>query len=895
MRNSKDIMPLWGPYSKKYMGISHVADSLSKMGARFDFIVHPTLWNSAFPPPNVTFPSGYHLWHCREDYSFYAYRCELMWKDQIYCDVSFSRMDSDSYLVRCEFINHTDLRQNCLINAYSALEFPHAYYCRVSVPSGTLLIDARDYSCYEYATPRPWDQENPDGMHKGEFADFRFLNGFGLGDRCQNDHVPSLHLKPFGEEKGDLVSYDVCLDSFQSPVVTLRYRTVSDHDAVFSCAGQAILLPASQELRLVSFAVRKDLSHLTLQSLGDGGVELDFLAITEKGQETEIETSLVPHGFVPQVSSQSWERGRSVRLHYPETHSTYYILTHHERTRERVLDSGCLEDALPNRLSNGDPTYDTLQRTFSGSFQDKKSDEGFFHNVLIRSIYLAPHSRHTEYMVISTAPITPLSDAAYEEIYHNARPSDDMGYNESGKPYTLSTRILKATLLTNVVYPVYRHGKWIIHFTPGKRWDSLYTWDSGLIGIGMLEFSPAISRYILETYLSEEDNPDFAFLLHGSLVPTQFAQYFEMLQRENDKTSLLSLYPRMMRYYRFLTGAAGSTTAKFQNGLFSTYDYWYSCSGMDDYPAQMYMIARQMMHCTCPCISTAQILRAAKILRMAATALGLDDDVRSLTLDIERSSEALNTLAWDEEAGYYSYTVYDEDHQPPRFLRNETGENMNKGMDGIYPLIAGVVPPDRTARLLSHLKNPQEMWSPSGISAVDMSASYYFDDGYWNGNVWMAHQWFIWKTMLDLGETDFAYAIARRALDLWKTETDFSYNTYECFGIETGRGGWFHQFGGLSSPICVWANAYYKPGTVTTGFDLWLGHQETTPTSADLRFRYDGNADTYAILLCLSDQHSYTALLNDAPYPCTQREAGMLEITLSHRVKEGHLRIIARS
>ena len=35
---------------------------------------------------------------------------------------------------------------------------------------------------------------------------------------------------------------------------------------------------------------------------------------------------------------------------------------------------------------------------------------------------------------------------------------------------------------------------------------------------------------------------------------------------------------------------------------------------------------------------------------------------------------------------------------------------------------------------------------------------------------------------------------------------------------------------------------------------------------------------------------SYTALLNDAPYPCTQREAGMLEITLSHRVKEGHLR-----
>lgn len=65
------------------------------------------------------------------------------------------------------------------------------------------------------------------------------------------------------------------------------------------------------------------------------------------------------------------------------------------------------------------------------------------------------------------------------------------------------------------------------------------------------------------------------------------------------------------------------------------------------------------------------------------------------------------------------------------------------------------------------------MWSKSGISAVDMSASYYFNDGYWNGNVWMSHQWFLWKTMFDLGEADFAFEIAKRALDMWKAETDF--------------------------------------------------------------------------------------------------------------------------
>ena len=42
-------LPLWGPYSKKYMGISKIIDSMRDVGARFDFSVHPTLWNSATP------------------------------------------------------------------------------------------------------------------------------------------------------------------------------------------------------------------------------------------------------------------------------------------------------------------------------------------------------------------------------------------------------------------------------------------------------------------------------------------------------------------------------------------------------------------------------------------------------------------------------------------------------------------------------------------------------------------------------------------------------------------------------------------------------------------------------------------------------------------------------
>ena len=58
------------------------------------------------------------------------------------------------------------------------------------------------------------------------------------------------------------------------------------------------------------------------------------------------------------------------------------------------------------------------------------------------------------------------------------------------------------------------------------------------------------------------------------------------------------------------------------------------------------------------------------------------------------------------------------------------------------------------------------MLSRYGISAVDIGASYYKVDGYWNGNIWFPHQWLLFRTMLDLGEDDFAFEIAKRALNI---------------------------------------------------------------------------------------------------------------------------------
>ncbi len=895
MAENERKMPLWGPYSKKYMGISRIVDSQSDTGARFDFIVHPTVWNSSVPAPNVTIPSSYHLWHCAEDYSCFSYRYELLWKDQIYADVSFSKMSDEAYLMRCRFVNNTDLKQNCVLNAFSALEYPSVSYCVAELPKKCLFINAPDYYEYTYAVSRPWDNQNTDGMKKGQFADSRFCGGFGLGDRCENYHVPFLNLKPFGAEKGDRVSYIADVSAFKNPVITVRYRTVGKGNAEFMLCGTKAVFPESDALRTEVFDYNGSESGFILESLGTYGVEIDFFAVTEKEDAQKVKVVQKERAVVPQIETEALGNGQRISLTYPETGETYCVLTHNPATRQRTLDSGCLEDALSNRLSNGDPTYDELRRTFSGSFKDKKSDDGFFHNTLIKSIFIEPNAEHTEYMIISKGTEAPLHITEYENIVRAAENTQGISlFNEAGRKYDLSTEILKATLFTNVVYPLYKHGANIVHFTPGKRWDSFYTWDSGIIGIGVLEYSIEKSQYILETYLSEEDNLDYAFLLHGSLVPTQFAQYAELVKKSRNRSALYGLYEKMRRYYNYIAGITpGSTTGKFKNNLLTTYDYWYSCSGMDDYPAQVYMIDKQMMNRICPCISTAHIILAAKIMKMIAEDMGRKEDAEFFAEDIRRCTRALNDLCWDEEAGYYSYTVYDENNTITGFLRNENGENMNKGMDGIYPLIAGAAEGERKSRVLSHIKNPNEMWSQSGISAVDRSASYYFDDGYWNGNVWMSHQWFIWKAMFDLGDMDFAFEIANTALNMWKKETDFSYNTYECFGIETQRGGWFHNFGGLSAPICVWANAYYRPGTVTTGFDLWLDEQQADCSSAYIKFRYCGSNEKYGILVCLSDEHEYEVLLNDEKTDFSLRGSGIIEITLDAAVGCGEIKINA--
>lgn len=915
MKNISPVFPQWGPYGKKYAGISKITDVKDYSAARFDFITVPGVMGFDIRVPNVTVPSAYHPWECSPNYDYYSFRHELEWKDVVFSDVSYSRIDDDSILVRTQFVNNTDDIKNFVLNYFSSLELPIKKAFKARLPEKCDFIKASKYSSFNYAVRRPWDDQNADAMKKGVFPDSRFTFGEGLGDRAEKWHMPYKVFLPFGAEKGDSVKYDISLkNSYKDACLVVRYRSSaikyvqgkmvgvsyvkSDDTAVFDVCGKQLVLPASDSMAYACLDLGKlDAGRfdLSLVSEGTGACEFDFFALCEKedsGIVTEYEEKQEEPNYIPKDTVTKCENGYSVCAQYKDCEENFYLRVFDNNTRFRHVSTGCLEDCMSSRMSNADESFDDLTESFTGSFNRKHSDDGFYLNAISHTIFVSPHSSAVRYAVLSSKPHEDKSDEEYESIYLKRRSNAvKLSLNGDGEKYNFSVSLLNAALLTNVVYPIYKHGEYIIHHTPGKRWDCLYTWDSGFIGLGMNEIAPDFASYILDTYLSEESNKDYAFVHHGSPVPVQIYQALEMLQKSHSKTDVLSYYERLRLYYRFLCGKIrGSTTARFKTGLLTSYDYFYSTSGMDDYPAQVFMMKEENRQCAAPVITTAQVIRFAKILYMLADKKGIESDKEEYKKDIERLTAALEKYSWDEESGYYSYVLHDENGEYKEKYTTESGENKNKGLDGIYPLISGVCDERQEAAILSHLKNEKEMLSPYGISAVDQSASYYRVNGYWNGHIWFAHQWFIWKSMLDLNDGDFAFEIAKRALNIWKREAEKTYFTFEMVNVVTGSGGWFHNFGGLSAPILLWLKAYYAPGTLNAGFDTYIDsysfENDDTQFIAHLTSYKDGKS---SLVVCMSDKADYSITLDGKQAKYKKRTDGAFEIEIDSKLGEKHI------
>jgi hypothetical protein len=98
--------------------------------------------------------------------------------------------------------------------------------------------------------------------------------------------------------------------------------------------------------------------------------------------------------------------------------------------------------------------------------------------------------------------------------------------------------------------------------------------------------------------------------------------------------------------------------------------------------------------------------------------------------------------------------------------------------------------------------------------------------------------------------------------------------------------------------VLKWYAAYCRPGTFTTGFNVWIVRQQfavgASGYEADLRLYPEAGARTPCILLaCLNPSHAYAVAWNGKAIDSRLRAKGLLEITLPAQESGGRLAITA--
>ncbi len=890
LKYSHDLnLPDWGPYTKKYMGVSHIPDS--NKGIRFDLSVFPGLYRRKVDVPHVFYESGFHPWEASPNLEYFSFRHELEWKDRVYTDISYSEIDQNSRLIRIECVNKTDIAQSIVIHMMGSIHFPSvkAYdpytpieYTTIKLPEYAIWTDAIDYKEIKYANPSHRDQLVYDGKLRGEIRTHGLVNGSGIGDR-------------FGKNEGDRVIYETeVTKNIKNAIFWFRYKIKEGEKInlkLNGLANKSVDLSGNGDFKIEQIKIGnlKPGKHwLKITSKGKSPIIIDGFTVIDQNDINTIEIEPIQWEYTPEIIEGPIPN--SILLKYKNT-DQYYGLTWD------YLDYEVREWKYKD-------LNDSFKRLVNDHVRDKFSDgtNGHFTNIFLRPIHIEPNSSRVINGVVYQGNKEQVVSFLEKKItkedalsIHKKSRSKLFNYPivPAGETYLFSQKRMVATTFSNVVYPVYTQGQYIKHHTPGRFWDSLYTWDSGFIGLGMMEQDIKRGIENLNAYLNEE-NEQSTFIHHGTPLPVQHYLFLELWNKTQSEELLKTYYPKLKRYYEFLVGINTSSTTRMKSNLIRTWDYFYNSGGWDDYPPQKYVHQHKMKKDVAPVVSTAHCIRIAKILQMAASHLNLNNDVKALMKDIEEMSIALQAYSWDNESGYFSYVLHDKNQNPTGILKFENKINYNMGLGGAYPLVSGICTKDQQTVLLKHLKTKGKLWSDIGLSAVDQSAPYYYDNGYWNGTVWMPHQWFFWKTMLDIGEADFAYKIAKTGLDVWKKEVESSYNCYEHFVIETGRGAGWHQFGGLSTPVLSWFAAYYQQGNLTTGFNVWVQKKEFDETYSSLRANlkiFDTKTEEFSVVVCLNPNFSYQVYWNNIAIPHKEINKGTLSISINNTSKTGVLLI----
>lgn len=871
------ILPMWGPYGKRYMGVSHIPPINN--GMRFDFSVMPGIHRRKIEVPNVKWDTGYYPIAASSQLEYYCHRHAISESGGSFCDVEFYNLDENEVAFRCNIVNNSGRSDNFSLNYFAWINFPQrenhnlAPVCpaKAILPGGCHWKDGTDHKVLSFGEPYFRQHLSQDCRPHGYFRDHGFVDGHGC---C------------LGLHDGDSVEYEIEFsENISNACLLMRYKLPERRVTEVELSGMVtkrMRLNDNGAFALRQISLPKNLigkHNLILTKKAGGNIQIDGFAVADKRSLDRVRFESVDWKPVPEIEHTG---KNSVILRYNNLNAYYGIKWESQEDSAIFREYRCKELDIVVRKH--------LNNLVQLQFED--DGDGHFANVVFSPVFLAPNASKQfegcvccgDYKVVKRR-LENFSSGKTDLIRicnKLKRKTLKIRCGKNGEKYLPSQQYLANLLLTQVVYPVNIARNMIRHAPPGRWWDCLYTWDSGFIGLGLADLDIERSIWNLNTYMTSPDERYAAFVDHGTPLPVQHYLFWEIWNRTRSEKLLEFFSPALRRYYLFLAGRYGSSNTRNLNSeIIRTWDYSYNSGGWDDYPPQDYVYRNKLKSDVTPVVSTAHLIRVAKILKMFA--LKTNQPYEDYDNDISIWTAALNKYSWDEDAGYFSYVVHNKRGNPRKILRHHTGANFNMGMDGVSPLVSGICTPEQQKILLSNIMTKGRMWSDVGISTVDQRAPYYSDSGYWNGSVWMPHQWFLWKTMLDLGENQFAYKIAHTALELWERETATTNSSFEYFSINSGRGSGWHHFTGLSCPVINWFAAYFKPGTFSGGFDLFVDDLKINTTKTELNASLINNAGRREKSVCvvvMNPKNAYKAILNGVPADIENRMPGVAEIKL---------------
>lgn len=871
---NRDIpLPDWGPYSDHWNGIAHIADVVR--GLRMDLGLAPAILRRETLVPYAEMGLAMQPLRADPNLGYIAWECKL--DAGVDITLEWLAAGASGGVLRATARNRSQSTLPLLFNWIARLAPPSnppptrledasgiahrkvkgnpCSPADVSMPASGLWVDALHYDRLDWAEKRFDDHLVPDGRRRGEIFEDGFVGCTGIG-------------QGFGRTAGDRVQWRLrTAVSYHAAVLRIRYR-IAIGSSGFRVAGMVqgdirFLHDggSGQDFRTldVPVGVLPAGEHLLmLSAIGGQPIELDGFALVEAKEADAV--SFAPHVWKLAAQRRDDAAAGQTILAFPDETGHSYALawtggtTHIQAARTddiRTLDWALNDASLfaMNRIPSGDgPGYITIA---APDVIDLASGE-----TAARDCFVAVGKGESAQEALRQVRAFDI-ESRFAAARGASQPAPGAGAH-----YQEGADRLLATVATNMLFPIWTGGIWVRNYCPGREWSSVYTWDSGFTGLGMAGAAPVLSTALLDTYLSPVDDEQAAFLHHGTPLATQFYLFQELWNRNGNLEFARTRYPRLARYLRFLMGREeGSTCRDLKSGLIRTFDYFYNTGGMDDYPAQMAVHSAHKADRIAPVISSAHAIRCAKILCQVASAIGAERDLAEWRADIASLSAALQSYSWDQDSGYFAYVEHDDTKRPLGPWRSAAGENFNMGLDGVSPLVADMCTPEQVQKLIDNMMTPGRLWTPFGLTAVDQRASYFSSRGYWNGTVWMPHQWFMWKALLDYGEGEHAWRIGRTALDVYSAEIARSGRAYENFDARTGVGSAWHPFGALSSPVRNWFEGYFVPGTLNAGLNTRIVHQ-----------RWDGSRAVKASLE-VSGEHRGIVLgvLEQAPRRATWR------------------------